>query len=270
MKKGKTTIHIEHPEAWELLVSISDKQVDYILYTPSVANSLVVGSVETTDDSLQALEDVVYDTPVLLNEYRRVRVIIHSRHFVLFPEETGDEDCMMLLRHAFPGDDGGAAVCPMPLNGVKIAYLMPQGLQAFLGRTFNYPMVYHHLFPLCEHFKGLNRGDEVSRMFLNLEKERMDLAVYRDGGLQCANTYSFSNCQDAVFFSLKAWRTYGFDQLTDELQIMGDREACAALSPQLREFVKYVMPAVYPAAAMRLGRNAMQAPLELILLALCE
>ncbi len=225
--KHKEDIHIEHPEVWELLVSIADKQVSYILFTPTVANSLVMGDMALIDDTLQALEDAIYDTPLLLNEYKRVTVVVHSQHFVLFPDETTDEDCKALLRHAFPGDDGQAAVCPMPVSGVKIAYLMPQGLQAFLGRTFNYPVLYHHLYPLCEHFKDLH-------------------------------------------FALKAWRSYGLDQLTDELQLMGDRESCAALSPKLREFVKYVMPAVYPAAAMRLGRNAMQAPLELILLALCE
>ena len=269
MKRNKD-ISIQHPEAWELLVSIADKRVDYILYTPTVANSLIVGDEAWLDDSLQALEDTVYNTPLLLNEYKRVRVIVHSQHFVLFPAETDDEDCIALLRQAFPGDDGDVAVCPMPLNGVKIAYLMPRGLQAFLGRTFNYPIVYHHLFPLCEHFKGLDHDDDVSRMFLNMEEGRMDLAIYRDGELHCANSYGFTSHQDAVFFALKAWRSYGLDQLTDELQLMGDRELCATLTPELRQFVKYVMPAVFPAAAMRLGHNAMQAQLELILLALCE
>ena len=51
---------------------------------------------------------------------------------------------------------------------------------------------------------------------------------------------------------------------------MGDNELQSTMLPMLREYVKNVMPAAYPAAAMRLGRNAMQAPLELILLALCE
>lgn len=268
--KPNEDINIQHPEAWELLVSITDKQVDYILYTPSVANSLIVGDVARVDDTLQALEDAVYDTPILLNEYKRVRIMVHSQHFVLFPAETSDEDCEALLRHAFPGDDGDAAVCLMPQNGVKIAYLMPQGLQAFLGRTFNYPILCHHLFPLCEHFKGLDHDDDVSRMFLNLDAERMDLGIYQSGKMQCANTYHFTNYQDAVFYALNAWRNYGLDQLTDELQLMGDRESCAAMTPELRKFVKLVMPAVYPAAAMQLGRNAMQAPLELILLALCE
>ena len=86
--KPNEDINIQHPEAWELLVSITDKQVDYILYTPSVANSLIVGDVARVDDTLQALEDAVYDTPILLNEYKRVRIMVHSQHFVLFPAET--------------------------------------------------------------------------------------------------------------------------------------------------------------------------------------
>lgn len=265
---NKEGINIQHPEVWELLVSIDDKRVSYILYTPTVANSLVTGEVSRTDDSLQGLEDAVYDTPALLNDYRQVSVIVYSRHFVLFPEDMADDDCLSLLQRAFPDDNGDAAVCALPANGVKIAYMMPAGLQAFMGRTFNYPKLYHHLYPLCEHFMDLNQCSDKSRMFLNLNAESMDLAIYRDAKLQCANTYPYNNPQDAAYFALNAWRAYGLDQLTDELQLTGDSEVRAAMTPVLRDYVKHVMPASFPAAAMALGRNAMQAPLELILLAL--
>lgn len=267
---GKDTISIQHPEAWELLVSIDEGQVDYILYTPSVAGSLVIGSKELADGTLQGLEDAIYDSPELLNEYNRVRVIVHSRHFVLLPQEVADDDCQMLVRRAFQGVDGDAAVCAMPLNRVKVAYLMPRGLQAFLGRTFNYPAIYHHLMPLCEHFKGVNGESGRSQMFLHLQSASMDMAIYRDGGLLCANIYPFTTAEDAVYYILNAWHTHGLDQLADELQLAGDGDQRAMMTPLLRDFVKYVMPAEYPAAAMQLGRNAMQAPLDLILLALCE
>lgn len=269
MEKQKD-ITIQHPEAWELLLSICGQQVDYILYTPTVAGSLLIGKVARIDDSLQSLEDAVYDTPELLNEYKRVRVVVHSQHFVLLPIETSDDDCATLVRSAFPADDGDVIVNPLPLNGLKVVYLVPQGMQAFLGRTLNYPQLYHHLYPLCEHFKSLHGSDDVSRMFLHLTAESMDMAIYRKGTFQCANSYQFTNAQDAAYFALNAWRTNGLDQLTDELQLMGNRTMLAAMTPKLREFVKFVMPAVYPAAAMQLGRNAMQAPLELILLSLCE
>ena len=268
--EGKRNINISHPEAWELLVSIDSKRMNYILFTPSVANSLFVGETTLDNEGLQELEDAIYGTPELLNEYKRVRVVVHSQFFLLLPASTADEDCLTLLRRAFPDNDGDEAVCALPENGVKIAYLMPRGMQAFLGRTFNYPIVVHHMMPLCEHFKQLNRSANLSRMFLNMSPEHMDMAIYRDGILQCANTFSFTNVKDATYFALNAWRSRGLDQLTDELQLMGDGKMRAAMTPELREYVKFVMPAVYPVAAMRLGRNAMQAPLELILLALCE
>ena len=268
--KGKKSIHIEHPEAWELLVSIGDRQVDYILYTPSVAGSLAIGQVALTDDSLQALEDAVYDTPELLSEYKRVRVIAHSRHFVILPIDTTGADCSLMVKDAFPDDDGDAAVCDLPHSGVRIAFLMPRGMQAFLGRTFNCPEVCHHMLPLLEHFHGLNRSNDLSRMFLYLTASRMDMAIYRGGDLLIANSYPFTDANDAVYFALNAWRAAGLDQLSDELQLMGDGGLRSHMAPVLREYVKFVMPAVYPAEALRLGRNAMQAPLELILLALCE
>lgn len=268
--KGKSDINIQHPEVWELLVSIDDRQVDYILFTPTVKGSLVTGQVLLTDTSLQALEDAIYDTPELLGEYKRVRVVIHSRHFVLLPLDVDDDDCGMLLRQAFPADDGDAAVCQTAENGVKIAYLMPRGLMAFLGRTFNYPMICHHLVPLCGYFNEQLHEDSVARMFLHLSGESMDMAIYRDGALLCANTYPYTNAQDAAYFALGAWRANGLDQLADELLLAGDGDLRAAVTPVLREFVKHVMPAVYPAAAMQLGRNAMRAPMELIQLALCE
>ena len=270
MMKGKSEINIQHPEVWELLVSIDDRQVDYALYTPTEPNSLLSGRVTLTDNSLQALENAIYDTPELLNEYKRVRVVVHSKHFVLLPMDTGDDDCLMLVRQAFPDDDGDAAVCLVPSNGVKLAYLMPGGMQAFLGRTFNYPSVCHPLVPLCEYFKGLDKGGEASRMFLNVSDENMDLAVYRGGLLQCANSYTFTDVKDAAFFALSAWRAHGMDQLTDELQLAGNGEQRAALVALLREYVKNVVPAAFPTAAMHLGRDAMQAPQELICLALCE
>jgi hypothetical protein len=266
--EGNKNIEIQHPEAWELLVSIGDKHVDYMLYTPTVPNSLIVGDVAWSDGTLQGLEDAIYDTPVLLGDYRRVRLLVDSRHFVLFPDNTDDDDCIALLHHAFPADDGDAAVCALALNGVKIAYLMPKGMQAFLGRTFNYPMSSHHLAPLCEHLKG--QDDGVSGMFLNLQADRMDLVIYRDGALQCANSYPYTNVEDATYYALSAGRAHGLDQMEDELQIMGVGEMCAAMTPELRKYVKQVMPAVFPAPAMQLGRNAVQAPMNLLMLALCE
>lgn len=268
--EAKNDIRIEHPEAWEQLVAINGKHVNHILFAPSVDNSLIVRETELAEDSLQALEDAVYEAPGMLDEYKRIRVMVHSQHFVMLPEECADDDCRSLVRQAFGDDEGDAAVCHMPWCGVKIAYLTPRGMQAFLGRTFSYPTVYHHLYPLCRHCDGLKPGDGASRMLLNLRPDSVDMVIYRNGMFHSANSYPFADRDDAVYYVINAWHTLEMDQMTDELQLMGDPDTCTAMLPELRRYVKHVMPAIYPPAAMRLGHNAMQAPLELILLALCE
>ena len=60
------------------------------------------------------------------------------------------------------------------------------------------------------------------------------------------------------------------DRQRDELQLAGDRRVRDELAPELRRFIAYVMPAIYPARAMQLSHDAMQAPIDLIYLALCE
>ena len=57
---------------------------------------------------------------------------------------------------------------------------------------------------------------------------------------------------------------------TDELQLIGDRTVRDAVAPMLRNYVTYVMPAIFPAASMRMGHDAVKTPFDLILLLLCE
>ena len=153
---------------------------------------------------------------------------------------------------------------------VGIVSEVPQGVLPFVQRTFNNPPVVHHLYPLCEHFERLNAHSSIARMFVNLSPHRMDLVVYRQGRLELANTFNYRSMDDAAYFILHAYDSLKMNRLSDEIQLSGDRDVREQLTPLLRRFINYVMPAIYPAAALRLGHDAMKAPFDLIMLALCE
>lgn len=264
--------HIPHPEQWRLALAIDRGRLDYALHHPHVDHSLMTGSVPLTSKGmLTAVEDAVYDTPLLLSDYHDTRVLVRAPHFVVLPGQVSLGDAAPLLAVAYPDDDDDeAAVSPLPANGVTIAYRLPRGLSAFARRTFASVTLLHHLAPLCEHYLGLNAGSTIARMFVNLHGTVMDLVVYRAGTLVCANSYPYRSLSDAAYFALSVWRHYGLDQERDELHLGGDGKARQGLAPLLRRYVKYVMPAIVPAAAMRLGSAASATPLELILTALCE
>lgn len=268
-----TNINIQQPELWTLQLSLGEKAIEYILFTDAQDNSLIMGQIDLDNSAgsyLKAVENAVYDNPLLLDDYRQVRIIADSSHFVIVPREYDDFDAQDALKATYPDSDGDTAVCNLKRCGVKIAFEVAKGLLGFLQRTFSTPPVFHHLHPLCEHYKRLNEGTTTSRMFLNLGDNHMDMVVYQGGNIVLANSYDYRSSQDAAYYVLHAWESLGLDRLTDEVQLTGSKAQRDAIAPILREYIGYVMPAIYPAAALRLGQNAMKAPFDLIMLALCE
>ncbi len=49
---------------------------------------------------------------------------------------------------------------------------------------------------------------------------------------------------------------------TDEIIIAGDSRRRAAITPLLRRYVSYVMPAIFPAELFRAGRAVLSCPFE--------
>ena len=273
-QEQNTAIAIDRPELWNLELGVCRDKLQYVLYARSGAQSLHWGEVglDASAGYLQALGNAVYDHPLLLNDYGKVRIVASSNHFVILPHEAleREEDCALCLSEMFPDDDGDVCLCGLPQNELAVAYTLPRGVLNFLQRTFNMAPVFHHLHPLCEHFHRLNKGSDISRMFINLYDSSMDVVVYCRGALHMANNYSFRNADDAAYLVLHVWNEFKMEPLTDEVQLMGDKTLRNDIAPLLRKYINYVMPAIFPADAARLGHDAMKAPLNLMLLASCE
>ncbi len=248
--------------------------MQYMLYDIDEENSLIVGEVSldlSAGNYLKALENAVYDNPVLLDDYRRVRVMVDSRHFVLLPPQFGDEDdARETFEATFPTMQGDFSLCRLQRCNMHIGFEMPQGTIAFLNRTFNMPPIFHHLYPLCEHYKFHDEKRGVACMHLNLHEESIDVLVVHGRRLLMANTFACRSSLDAVYYALNAWKSLNLDVQKDQLLLTGTKALRDSVTPTLRQYICYVMPAIFPAAALKIGQDAVKAPLELILLALCE
>ena len=268
-------IEIQHPEYWTLQLALETKAVQYMLYDIDEENSLKVGEIPldfTAGGYLKALENAIYDNPLLLNEYRSVRIMAHAQHFIVLPPEFEDpNDARSAFEAAFPDYEGDFTSCSLPRCKVNIGFEAPKGVVNFLERTFNMPPIVHHLYPLMEHYKHQDENRDVSCLHLHLKRETSDLVMTANrNGLVMANTYPTPTPQDTIYFALHAFKTFGLDAKRDELLLTGDKQLRDIVTPDLRKYVSYVMPAIMPAAALQIGQDAVKAPLELILLALCE
>lgn len=268
-------LNVEHPEHWTLLLGLHPGQLQWAAYDDQTANSLVAGSVDidpTAGNQLQALENAVYDHTELLNDWKQVRIVADTGQMMIMPQEMADDEDLALdaLQAAFPGAEGDWALCTMPRCHAVMGLNLPKGVLSFVQRTWNMPQLVGHLYPLAEHWVSHDSERAGATLHLHLQPQSADVVVSRAGRLLLANTFSTRSQADAVYYALHAWQSCGLDAQHDELLVTGPLELRRQVMPQLRRRVSYVMPAIFPAAALRIGQDAVKAPLELMLLALCE
>ena len=270
---NKIDVEVQHPELWRLSLRIDSGSVRFVAHSDIEQNSLMSRSVELEDgedDFLRSLENCIYDNPFFLLDFKRVDVAYTSRRFMGVPERLDEAGARAAFEAMYGKADGDVAVDALPHCQARIAFEMPSGLLPFINRTFNNPPIRHHLSAVCEHFAKKCRNTGIGKEFVYFHDGYADVMVYLRGRFAFANTFECATAEDAMFFVLNVWNDYSLDVHNDELQIAGDKLMREAVAPMLREYVTYVMPAIFPAAAMRIGMDAMKAPFDLILMSLCE
>lgn len=267
-------ISITHPEVWMLAIRIDPGGLQFSLHSIVEEDSLIYRDHRFNNISegyLTTLENTIYDNPVFIQDFNKTIILIESGKFLLVPHEFAEEESLHeMFLYSFPDFRGDILTSKLRRNNITIAYGVDKGVESFLNRTFGNPPIYHHLAPLCEYFHKKSRLGNVSKLYVYLRKDIMDIYAYNKNGLALANTYRFNHNDDALFYILNVWQQLKFDIMNDELQISGDREIRDELMPLLRKYITYVMPLVFPSALFKTGKDAMNAPFDLIILPLCE
>ena len=269
-------IRIDDTSLWTLSLFIDARSINLMLHNDQIGDSLVCRRIDLAgraneDEYLHALENAVYDNPLLLADFKRVNVSVDSRKFIFLPPGYGtDGDARQAFDEAFPDVDGDFAVSRGYNCRADVAFMLPRGVHTFLKRTFSNIPVRLHLEVLCSYFRGQTNLSTVNKeaVYIRDGGGTVDICAFRQGRLQMANTFTCRSTDDIIFYTLALWNTLGFDATGDEIQITGDKAIRATLMPRLREYVTYVVPVMMPPAAMRLASDAAKAPFNLIALAI--
>lgn len=265
---------IESPELWNLLLRISRDALHVVIYSIVEDNSLVYRrfNLDTASSSwIGALQNVIYDNPAILSDFRRVYCVVETEKYLLVPSACESvADRTLLFGAAFPGsalemavDETGA------LNAIAITAIEPE-LRGFINRTFQRVSIVSHIASLCR-YAALNGslGNKV-RMIANMRERAVDVIVIDGRRLMLANTFAYDKPDDAAYYLLAVRQRLGLDANSDELLLAGDQACKEEIMPMLRNFVARVMPVIFPPQMFKAGREAMLAPFDLITLPLCE
>lgn len=265
---------ITDPACWQLIMELSDDSLQVMAFSPFEQHEMIYERIESPEPKLsrlRKLEDAVYDNPLLLSEFRRVTVLCDTTRFMALPDFAGSDNVsgVAAFRYLFPGGPDGARgevlFSELPELNMSIAYEVDASVAGFLRRTFPCVRFEHPLVPLCRYFKSRHRGRSYGKTLVNINGRRLDIVTLGNNAPLMVNSFRFREPMDAVYYILSSRKSLKLAD-TDEIIIGGDRMTRAQMTPVLRRYVRYVMPAIFPSVMFRAGRASLSAPFEMILL----
>ncbi len=245
-----------------LAIDIERDKLSYLIYGHDIKPEMATIIFDNGDDLKQALENAVYDTPLLLEEYSHTTIVLHSQHFVVMPAELMPL-ASQVFQASFSSLEGELMTCQVKNTDVAISCDVPQDVLALLNRTFGNPILLHHLAPLIAYCAAAYTDDNGC-MHININKEVAHIVATNNGKLKLANTYHYRSAEDIIYFALAAFKECHFDSRADKILLSGENELRATLAEKLRQRIAHVMPEVFPAQALALGKDAINIPFNLI------
>ena len=257
---------------------ISDDALDVVAYSTVEDNSMLYRHIPldtAAADRVKALEEVVYENPLLLAGFDKVWCVVRTRRFFTLPQAVASDDGLTaeITSAVWPaGGSPGFTAITSHLEGLDTSIVMeiPRPLAGFLRRTFDNPPILHHLTPLCRYFHGKGRLGNSGRMYAHFHKGQVDIISFSRSTVAVANSYRYRDPMDAIYYIMACRNMAGLDPMADELFLCGDTAVREEVTPQLREYLAYVMPVIFPSAVFKTGKNALSAPFYLTILPLCE
>lgn len=260
-------------------IEVHEGFVDVVMYSPYEENSLIYERLELDSalSPLAAFEELIYENPLLLSDFRKVDVVIDTPKFTFLPSECVDDDvCSQAVDALWPGANLTARA--IAIEGTRDTLVMGigHGMAAFLSRTFLDAVPTHPIAALAKYFRHISVQGNTGKIYARLGCDAVDVIAFSPTAqadvspLRIACTYPVAAVDDAVYFILASAKNAGFDLDRDEILLCGDSKIREEAAPKLRAFAKYVMPVIFPSEIFKAGKAALNAPFELVILPLCE
>lgn len=168
---------------------------------------------------LKAVEDIVYDNPLLLNDYKSVTCLISHTDYTFLPPALSAAERLSLFTMEHP--EAGEPIFEelRPCCNALMLSAPPADLEGFVRRTFFQSRLVHPLSLAVRYMAGeVVRGHSVTAA---LYDNRIEVTAMRGPRLTMSNSFAIRTPRDAAYYILAVMHTFGFDRNTTPVKIYG-------------------------------------------------
>lgn len=270
---------ISQPELWKLVLLVADSHMDVGLFPPVTRQEIIWRTFRfdaNTPSRLRAIEDIIYDNPLLFSDFKRVDCIIDNVPETPIPTALSADEAAECYRlqtatEAIVAPDAfSIELYPTPDPSTQIALYQDPVLKSFFTRTFYNIRFDSRLSSLCRYISAAApQLRDATATYAIIRDRRLTLITFSDSKLLTANNFRFSKPIDALYYILASADRLQLDMQTVPLYV-------AALPPDneltdiLTHYIPTTQPLPFPMLRYRASKETLQAPLELITRPLCE
>lgn len=269
---------IAQPELWRLVLMLDRKALHCALYPPVAREQLIWRTFafdSAAPSTLRAIEDIIYDNPLLLCDFRQVDCIVADTPSLLVPAEAPADDYELLFAAANPSADTATAdiIADKVADNATLLSLPDPDITAFLQRTF-YNIRFHRSTPLlASYFTRHSDSLPQKRVIVLTDGDRLTLLALSGNSLLASNTFVYSKPADAAYYILASMQQTGLDPADNDTAIAFWGESLTAndtIAAILRPYAARISPVPFPTLRHRASKNTLDAPFPLLIMPLCE
>lgn len=270
---------IANPRLWrlEMLLDTEERALHVAAVSTVGEESMLCRRIELAPEMplLRALEDAVYDNPMLLADFDRTTILVRTPAFVLLPEEVAADPAATAYAAAL------ARIAPetsrmrlythlAPATGVGVCFALDSEAALFLERTFADARIAHELTTGIAYFAAkAPRSGNSPKVFAIVSAGHISLMAYDGARLAGATAYACSEAADMAYYAAATAQVCGIASPELQFYVAGAPAARDTLVHTLRGFAPHVMPWSAPSEAIATGAD-LNTPFSLLILPLCE
>ena len=258
---------ISDTSRFRLLLRVSDTGAHAVIFAPDSDGSLINAPLpfSPSADPVKDLQEVIYDNPLLLNEFSSVLIVIEPRVTFPMPSELDFPLRRDIIARQCDISSSELIDDPSGLNSSLFTGVISRDLFTFLRRPFPSATLTTHLGTLTRYFASRPGRGTTPRTLASFRPDAVDVVITSGNRLLLANSFRFTDPDDAVFYLLACRRALGIDEENSEVQLTGHRPHRMTVTARLRQFVPRVMPAIFPPELFKAGKDSLLAPFDLMI-----
>ncbi len=261
---------IHQPQMWQLIMEAGLDKLAALAFSTAAGQPIRFSEWELPyalpGEEIHSLENTIYDHPELLNDFGKVTLYYDTLRMVPIPDTDNETDATEIFRGLYPpcSRPGKILLSRIPEMGVALCFEIPADTDNFLRRTFPCITIDHPLAPLCRYFRAKHPVRRRGKTLVNMRGKRLDIITLGEHTPLAVSSHFIADPMDAIYYILASRQGLELRD-TDEIIIAGDRTLRAAVTPVLRRYVRFVMPALFPSVMYRAGKESLASPFELVI-----